>query len=72
MNLLPDGFTEISEQLRYGCMEDVFNSLPGLLSGKIRGAQHDVKRQKMAYNAIAANNDGTAGQKIYDYVMSKI
>lgn len=72
LNLLPDGFTEISEQLRYGCMEDVFNSLPGLLSGKIRGAQHDVKRQKMAYNAIAANNDGTAGQKIYDYVMSKI
>lgn len=72
LDVLPDGFTEIVEQLRYGCMEDVFNSLPGLLSGRIKGHQHDAARQKEAYGAIAANNDGTAGQKIYDYVMSKI
>lgn len=72
LDVLPEGFTEISEQLRYGCREDVFNSLPGLLAGRIKGCQHDAARQKKAYGAVAANNDGTAGKKIYDYVMSKI
>ena len=66
------GFCEMSEHDAYGCWEDVFNSLKDFVDGNISGAQFDRERQLAAYRNIAANNDGTAGEKIYRFLMDKI
>ena len=65
----PSGYAELSEWLRYGCEENAFNSLESLLSGNIQGGLHDREKQIAAYSEIAANIDGTAGEKIHRYAM---
>ncbi len=67
-----DGFREESEWFRYGCMEDAFNTLPDFIDGKITGSPHDKARQIRAFEAIAANPDGTAGEKIYQFTINKL
>lgn len=66
-----DGFTELSEWFRYGCVENVFNTLPDFIAGKIKGAPHDRARQIRAFSEVAANADGSAGEKIYRFIMEK-
>jgi hypothetical protein len=66
------GFWEISEWLRYACRENAFNSLKDFLDGNITGAQHDKERQLRAYEAIAANHDGSSGAKIYGVMQKKL
>lgn len=66
------GFMEISEWLQYACQENAFNSLPDFLNGKITGKQFDKDREICAYGQIAANNDGTCGAKVYDFVCDRL
>ncbi len=66
------GFTEQSEWLRYGCMEDAFHTLPDLIENKLPGNHHDRERQLRAYREVAANYDGTAGEKTYHFIMEKL
>lgn len=66
------GFSEYSEGLKYLCLENYFNSLPGLLDGNVIGEKFDKSRQFAAYRKIAANSDGSCGQKIYAFVKNKI
>ncbi len=66
------GFCEMSEYDAYGGWEDAFNSLKDFVDGNISGGQFDRGRQLAAYRKIAANNDGTAGEKIYRFLMDKL
>ncbi len=66
------GFTELSEWVRYGCVEDAFNSLPDFIADNIKGAPHDRERQLKAFSEVAANADGTSGEKIYRFTMEKL
>ncbi len=66
------GFHEYSEWLQYACQENAFNSLPDLLAERIAGEQFDKDRSVRAYEKIAANNDGTSGEKIYNFVRAKL
>ena len=66
------GFTEQSEWLRYGCQENAFHTLPALLDETLPGEAHDRERQIRDYREVAANYDGTAGEKIYRFAMQKL
>lgn len=66
------GFQEYSEWQQYACKENVFNSLPNFLDGKIVGNQFDKDRAIRAYEKISANNDGTSGEKIYQFICNKL
>ena len=69
---LETGYDRMSVWFLYGCMETAFNSLQDLLDGTIHGKPFNRERQLKEYSSIAANNDGTAGEKIYDFVMEQM
>lgn len=62
------GFSEESDWMQYACDEGAFNSLGDLLDGAISGTVFDRERQLRAYEKIAANNDGTCGEKVHEFV----
>lgn len=66
------GFGEYSEWLKYCCVENSFNTLSDFLDGNVSGNQFDRNRQMEAYSEIAANHDGTSGDKIYEYVRKQL
>lgn len=66
------GYGEYNDWLQYGCQEDAFNTLRALLDNKIKGGQFDKEKQIEAYARIASNSDGTAGEKIHEFIMGKI
>ena len=63
------GFWEVSQWFQYGCMENEWNSLEDFLNGTIWGNEFDRSRQIKDYAEIAANPDGTSGEKIYQFMM---
>lgn len=67
-----DGFKEISPWLQYGCFENTFNSLLDFIEASITGAPHDRTRQIRAFEQVAANPDGTSGEKIYRFALEKL
>lgn len=66
------GFAKQSEWLQYACKENAFNSLSNFLDGETAGAAFDKDSALRAYQKVAANNDGTSGARIYDYVKDKL
>ena len=66
------GFRENSEWLQYACEENAFNTLPDFLDGTITGHAFDKAEQIRAFEKIAANNDGTCGEKTHQYVCRHI
>lgn len=66
------GFMENSEWLQYSCEENAFNTLTDLLEGTLIGNAFDRERQVQAYNKIAANNDGTCGEKIHQFMCRRL
>ena len=62
------GFCEVSQWLQYGCGGSYFNSLGRFLDGIVVRNPFDRERQLRAYEKIAANNDGTCGEKIYQTI----
>ncbi len=65
------GFGNLSAWLPYACFEDCFNSLSNFLNGNITGESHNKKKQLENFGKINATFDGTAGEKIHRYIMSK-
>ena len=68
----PAGFARLADWIRYGCEEDAFNSLKDLLDGTIKGQAFDRTACLTAYGEIAANGDGTAGEKIHQFALEKL
>lgn len=66
------GFVEQSDWMRYGCQENYHHTLPALIEGKLPGEKHDRDRQLRVFREVAANNDGTSGEKIYSFTMEKL
>ncbi len=66
------GFWEQSQWLQYACSENAFNTLSDLLGGTLAGASFDKERQLASYRQLAANSDGSSGEKIHRFVRSKI
>lgn len=66
------GFQENSEWMQYACEENAFNTLPDFLDGKITGNAFCKEEQVQAFRKIAANNDGTCGQKIHQLLCSQL
>lgn len=66
------GFQENSEWLQYACEENAFNSLPDFLDGNITGNKFDKERQIKSFGTIAANHDGSCGEKIYHYMCESL
>lgn len=62
------GFEQISDWMMYSCMENAFNSLTDLLEDRITGQPYDRDKQMQSYGEIAANSDGTCGEKIYLFI----
>ncbi len=62
------GFCCSSKWLRYCCHENAFNSLRDFLDGAITGNSFDRDMQIKKYGEIAANNDGTCGAKVHEFV----
>lgn len=63
-----DGFNDCSQWLKYCCCENAFNSLKNLLDDNITGKQFDREKQLQSYGEIAANNDGSCGQKVHEFI----
>lgn len=68
----PAGFAKLAEWIRYGCEEDAFNSLKDLLDGTLKGQPFDRAACLAAYGEVAANGDGTAGEKIHQFALEKL
>lgn len=66
------GFDRFSPWLRYGCPEDAFNTLDDFLSGRIKGGQFDYEENLTAFGEVAANNDGSAGEKIHRFACEQL
>ncbi|WP_163193267.1 PQQ-like beta-propeller repeat protein [Clostridium thermarum] len=62
------GFKKNSEWLQYCCEESAFNSLSDFLEENITGNLFNRKNQIRAYGEIAANNDGTCGEKVHEFI----
>lgn len=67
-----NGFNDSSQWMKYCCCENAFNSLENFLDGNIAGNQHDKKKQMNAYSEIAANSDGSCGEKIHEFIKAHI
>lgn len=65
------GFDRTSAWIVYSCMENAFNTLTDLLDDRITGKPFDRDKQIQAYKEIAANNDGTCGEKIHQFISKK-
>lgn len=66
------GFSEHSQWTQYVAAENAFASLAQFLDDVLPGKKHDCERQKKAYGLVAANGDGTVGEKIYEYIKEKM
>ncbi len=62
------GFCENSQWMQYSCYETPFNTLTDFLDDKISGGQFDRERQLKAFRKINAVQDGTSGERIYEFV----
>ena len=67
-----DGFNDSSQWLKYCCCENAFNSLKDFLDEGITGKQFEKEKQIKSYEIIAANNDGSCGEKVHEYIKNKI
>lgn len=62
------GFCYYSENLRYCCRENSFNSVDNLLDGDMAGTPFDKEKQMEVYREIISNADGTCGAKVHEFV----
>ncbi len=67
-----EGFNDFSQWLKYCCCENAFNSLKDFLDGNITGKQFNRKKQIQSYGEIVANNDGSCGQKVHEFIKNVI
>ena len=62
------GFCETSEWIQYSCEENAINTLEDFLNETLKGKPHSKEKQIAAYGKVAANNDGSCGEKIHEFI----
>ena len=65
------GFCRSSEQLRYCCHENAFNSIRNFLDGSTIGNQFDRESEIELYKEVISNSHGTCGEEVHAF-MSKL
>lgn len=70
LQILGKRFSKISENLPWGIYETRYYSVRRFIS-YVRQKLHDKERQKRAFSSAAVNLDGTAGEKIHEYIMRR-
>ncbi|MEK4362272.1 hypothetical protein MKX68_07110 [Paenibacillus sp. FSL M8-0212] len=66
------GFSKNSEWLQYCCEENAFNSLADFLEENITGNPFNKGKQVAAYGEIIANNNGTCGEKVHEFIIERL
>lgn len=67
------GFDRASEWCIYtSCEEDAFHTLLDFLRGALPGKSFDPERGKREFAQIAANSDGTCGEKTYTFIRNRL
>ena len=66
------GFSNQSSWIPYSCFENAFQTLKDLLDETLPGRPFDKESQLIFYKHLNASIDGTAGEKIYQFVKSKL
>lgn len=61
------GFGQCSKWQQYAIEESSTHTLTDFLEGKLPGAEFDRNAQLAAYKQIAANCDGTCGEKVHQF-----
>lgn len=70
---LAAGFDRASEWHSYtSCEEDAFHTLLDFLQGSLPGKPFEPERARREFAQIAANSDGTCGEKVYDFICGKL
>ncbi|WP_251392336.1 hypothetical protein [Mediterraneibacter agrestimuris] len=64
-------FSKLGENLPWGIYETRYYSVRRFIS-YVRQNLHDKERQKEAFSDAAVNLDGTAGEKIHEYIMRRL
>lgn len=73
MQKLAVGFDRASEWNKYtACEEDAFHTLADFLQDTLPGRPFDPERAGREFAQIAANSDGTCGEKTYAFVRDKL
>lgn len=66
------GFGYGSEWLQYCCKENAFNSLQDFINEKIEINSFNREKQIEAYGKIAANYDGTCGNRVHEFIRNHL
>lgn len=66
------GFSKNSEWPQYCCEETAFNSITSFLEGNVVGNPFNREEQILAYREIIANNDGTCGEQIHEFIKERL
>lgn len=67
------GFDRTSEWSMYAsCEEDAFHTLADFLQGTLPGRPFDPERAGCEFAQIAANSDGTCGEKVFQFISGKL
>lgn len=62
------GFSLSPQSSIYCCNENALNSLDDFINDNMKYNNHDLKKQLEYFKRISNNCDGTAGEKIYNYI----
>ena len=65
------GFCKNSDWLIYACQENAFNTLRRFLNDDIIGNVFSKEQQIAAYGSIVANNDGSSGEKVHEFIKNR-
>jgi len=67
------GFDRASEWNSYtSCEEDAFHTLTNFLQEKLPGKPFNPERAAREFAQIAANSDGSCGEKVYTFIRGKV
>lgn len=68
-----DGFEKIGKYYGFLCRENRIFSLENFIHRLAEGMLEDIKpRQKVALSTMAANLDGSCGEKVHEFVMERL
>lgn len=67
------GFERACEWNQYAaCEEDAFHTLTDFLQGTLPGKAFDQERANREFAQIAANSDGSCGEKVYTFIRNRL
>lgn len=67
------GFERTYEGNMYACCEeDAFHTLSDFLKGTLPGEPFDPERARREFAQMAANSDGSCGEKVYNFICGKL